>query len=302
VLGLARYLLLGQRQAVLVVALAAILALLLPPLSYLSGAALALVVLRIGHQAAMRVILWATLATAAVSWVAMASPLPALIYLLALWLPLWLLARLLATGWPLPRVLQGAALLGGVLVVGIHLFTQQPAAMWQQVLVEMLITPNQAAMSAEQLVAMQNLITTIASYMTGVMGAALLITLTGSLLWARWWQGALFNPGGFGEEFRQLRLGRPLSLVVLGGASIALMLGGLPSLITDLLLVVTVLLMLQGVAVAHALVKLRNRGRGWLVVLYLLLLFALPETALTLAVAGSVDNWIDFRRRAAGAA
>jgi hypothetical protein len=246
--------------------------------------------------------LWATLATAAVSWVAMASPLPALIYLLALWLPLWLLARLLATGWPLPRVLQGAALLGGVLVVGIHLFTQQPAAMWQQVLVEMLITPNQAAMSAEQLVAMQNLITTIASYMTGVMGAALLITLTGSLLWARWWQGALFNPGGFGEEFRQLRLGRPLSLVVLGGASIALMLGGLPSLITDLLLVVTVLLMLQGVAVAHALVKLRNRGRGWLVVLYLLLLFALPETALTLAVAGSVDNWIDFRRRAAGAA
>ena len=57
------------------------------------------------------------------------------------------------------------------------------------------------------------------------------------------------------------------------------------------------LLLLQGLAVVHAVVARSGASVGWLVAVYVML--ALPvvmaQTALVLAVAGLVDNWMNFR-------
>jgi len=63
----------------------------------------------------------------------------------------------------------------------------------------------------------------------------------------------------------------------------------------DLLIVAAVMFMLQGLAVAHGLAGSARAHVGWLVMIYILLVVAMPETVVTLAVAGIVDNWFDFR-------
>lgn len=67
----------------------------------------------------------------------------------------------------------------------------------------------------------------------------------------------------------------------------------------DGLMVVSVGLLLQGLAVVHALAYQRKRHVGWLVALYLLLLLAGLQVAPLLALLGLIDNLFRFRGRAA---
>ena len=122
---------------------------------------------------------------------------------------------------------------------------------------------------------------------------------TVSLLLARSWQAKLFNPGGFQQEYHGLNFGR--------GAAILLLVAGLAAMLTQSLLMTGVLAMLiavfllQGVAIAHNLVKLRSMGMGWLVGMYTLC-FLLPQTSVLLSGVGVVDPWVDFRKRFGGRA
>jgi hypothetical protein len=54
---------------------------------------------------------------------------------------------------------------------------------------------------------------------------------------------------------------------------------------------------IQGVALAHGIIGKLGSSSGWLIGLYLLLLFALPHTVIVLATAGIADAWFDFRAR-----
>ena len=53
---------------------------------------------------------------------------------------------------------------------------------------------------------------------------------------------------------------------------------------------------MQGLAVAHASLNSMNAG-GWLIAVYVLLLFAGPWMLLRLGFAGYADVWMDFRQR-----
>jgi uncharacterized protein YybS (DUF2232 family) len=63
---------------------------------------------------------------------------------------------------------------------------------------------------------------------------------------------------------------------------------------TDLLVVMVMLFMIQGLAVSHYLVARAGANAGWLVALYVMVIL-LPQAALTLAIAGFTDNRFDFR-------
>jgi hypothetical protein len=120
------------------------------------------------------------------------------------------------------------------------------------------------------------------------------------LLLARWWQSMLFNPGGFRAEFHALQLGKPLALGALVLALVSLLLAdGIGALARDLVMVVLLLYMLQGLAIAHALVAARGASVWWLVAIYGLLAIALPQVIMVLAVAGLMDTWMNLRRRKA---
>jgi len=119
-----------------------------------------------------------------------------------------------------------------------------------------------------------------------------------SLLLARAWQAGLYNPGGFGVEFRAPRLGRRFAVLSLATAATATVLSGsLGQLMADALVILLVIYLLQGLALVHAVVHSRSAHRGWLIGLYAVLLMAALQVMPLLALLGWMDAWIDFRTR-----
>ena len=55
--------------------------------------------------------------------------------------------------------------------------------------------------------------------LTGVMASSLQVTCLLCLMLARYWQASLYNPGGFGREFRSLRLAPAVAVILLLGPS-----------------------------------------------------------------------------------
>ena len=125
-----------------------------------------------------------------------------------------------------------------------------------------------------------------------VLGAVL------TLMLARSWHARMDRPGAFGEEFRALRLPRTVAMAL----PIILLVGtvasdGLKTYAGGLAQLGLLLFAVQGVAVAHALVKLRNAHSAWLAAIYIVP-FVIPMAILAIAFAGYLDHWFDYRKRA----
>ena len=292
---LASYASKGRWQAVTVTAVAALLTPLLLPLSMLSGGVVALTTLKVGTLQGLQLVGLAMLAVVAVS-LFLPAPLNggtlALTVLMLIWLPVWALSVNLRR-----RADQGqsallASVFGMMVVMSFHLITESPAQWWEGFALEYFSQVSEQLAPAERLQFEANVSQT-AGIMTGISAMGLSITLLLSLMLGRWWQALLVNPGGFGEEFRALRIGRKPTLIIMLMMAAAVF-SGASGLGQDLMMVAMVPFMMQGTALLHALVKKSGASRGWLIAMYLLLVFAGP-IALLLALAGALDNWFDFR-------
>ncbi len=114
-----------------------------------------------------------------------------------------------------------------------------------------------------------------------------LVLATAGLFLGRSGQARLFNPGGFQREFHALYFGKQVGLFCLALLLIGFFIGG--ALGISLSTIALFPLLLQGLAVMHSLVKGRALGAGWLVGLYLLLMFVQPVTLLVGGI-GLLDN------------
>jgi hypothetical protein len=294
--GIATFVMRGPSQAALVAAVTALLSILVPPLGLFSAGSIGLVTLRNGPRYGLVVIAVATVGMGAIAWLALGSPLPVVGVLLMLWVPVLAMATLLGSTRSLSLTAQVAGGLGILVMLIAYAVMDDPAATWLQ-----LLAPFREALIQDGVVteeASTALFADLAGWMTGAFAAALVAQLLFGLFIARWWQALLYNPGGFGEEFRDLRLSRTFGVVVL------LLLATLPfldgaSLAANLLLVLGVLLLLQGLAVAHQL-RARTQARpAWLIGFYVLLILFVPQTLLLVACVGLVDIWADIRARVA---
>lgn len=298
--ALASFILRGQSQGLLVVVGFAVLSLVLPPLSILSGAAVALVTLRLGTQAGAVLMAGATLAVGLLSIFSLGNPAPAMMFLTALWLPLWILGALLRASRSLPLTLMLAGGLGLLGVLMMYLLVDDVAGWWYGIL-QQIFDPVMKETGLSDQGAILSAMESISQVMTGMMAAGMVLNAIICLFLARGWQAQLFNPGGFRDEFQQLRLGRSLS-----GITVALVLlyvvqmGTLSSMAGDMLIVLLSLHMLQGLALAHAVVAMRKLHIGWLVGLYVLAFVVLPQLMLVVAAVGLLDTWVDLRQRLAG--
>ena len=147
----------------------------------------------------------------------------------------------------------------------------------------------------QQLAALEANVGIMAKLATPTMGIMMMLCGVGSVFLARHWQARLYNPGGFQQEFHQLRFGKTFSLVVLAFSTLAMFLG--VSLLNHIAMVLLAAVMFQGLAVMHCVVKNRSMSSAWLVGLYVLLL--LPHTSALLGALGLADNWLDVRKRTA---
>lgn len=125
-----------------------------------------------------------------------------------------------------------------------------------------------------------------ALFPAGVMDLAVLC-----LFLARYWQSALFNPGGFREEFHQLRLQPWMAMVLI-------LVGALLSSWNWFAMEPVIMpLLIAALALAHGLVAKKDLGGPWIAALYIGLLILSPYLLPLLIMAAIADTWLDIRGR-----
>jgi len=274
----------------------AVLSLLLPPLSVVSSAVVALVTLRRGVVDGVVIAVLGAGATALLALLVNVDVLPVVGFTLLLWLPIWALAQLLRTTRSLAVTIIGALMFGVLVILVYSIQFQDPVQQWRTLLDPMLQSLGENRLfEPEQKEILLNL---LAHWMTGIMAAGFFLQLMASLLLARWWQAMLYNPGGFGLEFQQLKLPRLMAIAAIGIVALSLLEVGIGSPFLDYLaMLFLAAYFIQGLAVAHGIIAKLGANLGWLIGLYILLFVAMPHTATALAAAGVADAWFDFRTR-----
>ena len=286
---LGEYIFRGRLQAIGITSLLTVCALIVPLMTYLfSGVVPALVTLRQGPLAGLKVIAGSLLLTFAVALLAGVNP--SLMFMLALgiWLPTWFCAVVLRMTADQGRMLLAAGLWGLVYIALSHILIDDVVQWWKSVLevwVEQVMSPASAGKYAERLADM-------APWMNAVINAGLIISLVTTVFCARWWQGSMFQPGGFRQEFQELHLPKILTLAVV--ACVGLLVAGLAatgSAALEILVLIVFLYVFQGVASVHRLVAEGRVTRPWLIAMYVLLA-VLPQAVLFLACMGMVNSWM----------
>jgi hypothetical protein len=257
----------------------------LPMMFWLGAAAASLVLLRRGLNDALSVIVWALLPAAV--WVYFGDPRPLLGILGAL-----VIAYILRATASWSKVLLASLLVGVVFAWVLGIVFAQPladlAAELNEIVAKML-TELYEQLSVEEQLQLQSLIVPV---LTGLMAAVLQVLCVLSVLLARYWQAALYNPGGFGQEFKRLRLPAVIVFPLVFGMLFAPSLGIQAAILTP---VCSVPLVFTGLAVIHGLVAKYRLGNFWLIGLYVGMVLFTQLTYPLLVVLAIVDSVFDFR-------
>ncbi|NLY58490.1 MAG: hypothetical protein GX071_08170 [Gammaproteobacteria bacterium] len=284
--GLAEYIMRGRREATLAVAIATA----IPLLFWFSAAAVALVILRRGLSEALPILAWGLLP--AVVWAVVGDLTPLLVIAGSAGLAVvlrqhndWLRVVLLAV--PLGVVF------GLVLLTALSEPLQALAGNFRELLPELLEQMGVQLDEANRALLLARLDQLMIPLLGGVLGAMHMLMALVSLMIGRYWQAGLYNPGGFRQEFQQLRL-PPLAAISL--LVLVVLAPQWPSLAL-LSPVASVPLLLAGLALLHAVVGARNLGKGWLVGIYVLLVLFIRFAYPLIVFLAFVDSLFDFRSR-----
>lgn len=260
-----------------------------------SGAVIALVTLRHGAREGARALLIAA-SFALVVRFALAGDLAPMAMLCALaWLPAWTMALALAYRRQQAYPLLVAAVLVGAYAVAMRVMVGDVTAFWSARLAplfELLAKGGGTSFTAEQMVFIARQL-----HVWSLVGIH--SVLAGMILLGRWWQSVLFNPDGFGSEFREFDLPRA-ALVALLAASVLFALDRAATLglavAGDGLAILVVLFAFQGLAVIHFRARVMSLANGWLTALYVMLMVMPQVVGPLLATTGVADALADFRR------
>jgi uncharacterized protein YybS (DUF2232 family) len=295
--ALAKFIMRGRLQAVMAMVLAAGLSMILPPLSYISGGAMVLVTLRHGVQQGLLTMVLAVVIMALLTQLGLGSAMPAMLLLAVVWLPAWSLASVLRSTISLPQTLNVAYVMGLVMVLVFYLLVGDPNEWWYNTLKESFGAVLEQAVSAQQGAdSIEQFLTELSRVMTGALVSGLILNALCCLFLGRWWQAGLYNPGGFRQEFYGLRLHKSMAIFAL--LLIMLMIFSGSELFANLVIVTVMIYLIQGLALAHAIVSGKGWSVGLLVTMYVVL-FILPQVVAFIALLGMTDAWADYRKRMA---
>lgn len=271
----------------------AVFALVFAPLMVLSGAIVGLATLRGGFARGLQVAVSAALIAGIIYYARLREPMAGLL-VGATWLPVLFAALTLRKTENQGLALSVCGGFAALFAVVTRILIPDMQAHWLARLMEI----GESVKSQGGAFFKDDDVAVIASVMheaTLVMTGLFWIT---AVLLARWWQSALYNPGGFGSEFRSLVIPRvisPLAAVVAAMALLQVFAGNPGGLASDLLIVLVVLFAFQGLALLHHRVNKLNLARGWMAGLYVLLFLMPHRIGLILAIAGIADTILDVR-------
>lgn len=281
---LAEFVMRGRFQALLVTVVGAGSVL----FCWVSAAALALVTLRKGPGPGGWLLLWAVLPAGALLFYGDGGPLALLLGTMALAL---VLRATVSLSLAILASVPVGALVGLALLFLWGAYLEQVAAYLGDILGAM-EQQLSAGGDGEQVQLARPGTVQIA----GMMGTGTAMTSVLCLLLGRYWQAALYNPGGFGEEFRALYYPPAVSAALLL-AGLGLWAMGLEYRTWAMLCMVP--LTFAGLALVHARAAHRGQGRGWLAGFYLVWAIFDPVKLLVVGAA-VVDSWMRFRQRWSG--
>jgi hypothetical protein len=291
----AAYVMRGRLQAAAVAGLCGVLSWVLPPVSYISGAVVALVSLRAGPREGLWVFLGAGLFCGLVAIFGLRNVLPAALTV-TLWVPVWLSALILRSSHSQGVMLAAIGAMAATLATAVRLSVDDLDGWWREAIGRVLQETGATFGPGFDGSAVQ----TLAPMMNAFLASAIVLSLTLTMLLARWWQSLLYYPGGFRTEFEAIDLPPRLAWPVVIAAvyvGFEILNSAKPAgLVLDLLAVAVALYFFQGLAIAHHHVRAGGRSKAWLVALYLGLLVFPAYTVFALANVGLSDCVANFRR------
>lgn len=291
---LAAYIMKGRMQAIMVASSLALLSLVLPPVSIVSSAAIALVTLRNGGYEGLYVLLASYVLAAIVGLVFFGSFQLALLYG-----PLiWFIAMVLREVKHLSIAVEITVLLGVVGIIVFFLFVSDPAAMWSSILTQMaqpMLENSEVDLPVDKI--RQN-IQFFSHFMTGGVAAGSVYGLLFGLFLARWWQAVLYNPGGFREEFLSLKVRPQLALASIAIAVTAWLMatGTISEICWNITILFVVLYTIVGTAILHLAFSTMKARFFMVPFLYLTLVFV-PHMTIVVVIVGIIDTWLDLRSK-----
>ena len=131
----------------------------------------------------------------------------------------------------------------------------------------------------------------------GLVAVILAVGCVMSLMIARWWQSAVYNPGGFQEEFHGFTISSKIAVILLAIFLIGRLIPEGYQLWADLALLP---FLIAGIALFHSTVKLFGLGSQWVAFLYVGLIFMGKPVTLVLVGLGLAESLIDLRSRLDG--
>ena len=283
--GLASYVMRGRLQALMVIMAVASSTLVFSTMfCWISAAVVALVTLRKGAGEGAWLLLWALL-PAGLLLLAYGDSGP-----LAMLLGTAVLAAVLRSTVNLSATVLVSVVVGGLIGGALLLFSTE-------FLEQLVGFVSEFLRNMEQQLSQDGNTVTLpiptALQIAGMLGLASAVSSVMCLLLARYWQAALYNPGGFGEEFKALYLSPArTAMLVLPALGIAALGTGYQT----WAMIFLVPLSFAGLALVHARAEVRKRGVGWLTVFYLAY-FILDPVKLVVVIAAIADSWIGFRQR-----
>lgn len=254
----------------------------IPLFFWIGAAVVALVLMRQGWKEGAQVVLWSALP--AIGWFAAGDPTPLLVALGTI-----VAALVLRASIRLDMAILTTALIG---VVFYNVLPLLLSDVLPQVIERIQQELGKSLDSEPEFLI---LVQTLTGPLTvGVLAALHVLVLALCLLLGRYWQSVLFNPGGFGREFKALRLPLgytlPVLLAVLSAGQLA------PGLV-GVLPLLTVPLFLAGLAMFHGVVSITTTSSNWMFPIYIGLVLFAPYMYTLLIFVALMDSLLDVRSR-----
>jgi hypothetical protein len=271
----------------------AVLGLAIPPAAWISAAAVVLVTLVNGPRSGLITTAMSLVGAAIFAFLIFSAPEVAVIFVLIAWLPAWLIATVLRQTVSLAYSLQILTLMSLLAVVMLYLLYPNIGELWREPL-DIMVKQLAEQSTDFTLAELKQTEDWIIEFLPGLFASSVMFGTMVSLFLGRWWQAVLYNPGGFGKEFRSLNLGKVSALCAMALMLIAAIVDSVFA--VAMVTVVFVLYGIQSLSLLHAAIEIRKVNAAWLFLIYLIMFFV-PHVLLLLMLASFADPWLDIRQR-----
>lgn len=273
-----------------------LLSLLMPPVSVVSSASIALVTLRRGWIEGLYVLISACFSAALLGFFLLGNYQFVLLYSLVLWLPVWLISIVLREGQHLSIAVEIAVLIGILAVIGCYILVDDPAFLLDSLLNEMM-QPMLDSGSDVPLDEVKQSIQLFSHYMVGGIAAGTVCGLLFSLFLARWWQSALYNPGGFRKEYLSLSVHPKMAFASVLIVAVAWLMSDIISEISwNIMILFAVLYTFVGTSILHT-AFLEVKIKRFMVPFLYITLVLVPHMLGVVMIVGAADVWLDIRSK-----